>query len=104
MDWVKRTWGWAWRVLLGALVLVLLLPAVLPPFLDRVYYRGPASGHFDGQRFFNPDGEQAAVGAPRRTPIGMAFRMMTMRDEHPWPAHVATRRGYPAAGGTACPA
>jgi L-ascorbate metabolism protein UlaG (beta-lactamase superfamily) len=25
------------------------------PFLDRIYYQGAPSGHFDGERFFNPD-------------------------------------------------
>ncbi|MEI9926860.1 MAG: MBL fold metallo-hydrolase [Sphingomonas sp.] len=29
----------------------------VPYFLDRIYYRGPPSAHFDGQRFFNPDGD-----------------------------------------------
>ncbi|UIJ44186.1 MBL fold metallo-hydrolase [Sphingomonas cannabina] len=32
---------------------------------SRIYYSGPASDHFDGQKFFNPDGEQGSGGAQR---------------------------------------
>lgn len=50
---------------LGALLLFVLISALLavalvPLFLDRIYYRGPESGHFDGERFVNPDGEDTA--------------------------------------------
>ncbi|MDB5687124.1 MAG: hypothetical protein JWR77_1713 [Rhizorhabdus sp.] len=103
MKHAKRIWGWVWRGLLGALIALLLVPIVVPPFLDRIYYRGPVSNHFDGRHFFNPDGEQGTGGAQKRSPIGVAWRMMTLRDQEPWPVHVATRRGYPAAGGIACP-
>ena len=95
--------GFVGKTALALLIVILLLPVVVPLFLDRVYYRGPVSSHFDGRHFFNPDGEQDGGGAETRSPIGIALRMMTMHDEHPWPAHVATRRGYPAAGGIACP-
>ena len=30
-------------------------PALVPPLLDRIYYQGPVSDHFDGRRFFNPE-------------------------------------------------
>ena len=52
-------------------VVSFLSPCVLPlvpPFLDRIYYRGPASGHFDGARFFNPDRD-----APRPMRPGNVF-------------------------------
>ena len=31
------------------------LAEAIPPFLDRIYYRGPASDHYDGKHFFNPE-------------------------------------------------
>jgi L-ascorbate metabolism protein UlaG (beta-lactamase superfamily) len=44
-----------------------LAPSVVTPFLDRIYYQGPASDHFDGQRFFNPgDADEAGHGSPAR--------------------------------------
>ena len=30
-------------------------PTLVPPFLDRIYYEGPPSDHFDGKHFFNPE-------------------------------------------------
>ena len=47
------------------LVVVLALAiTIVPRFLDRIYYRGPASDHFDGQRFFNPDGDSDTLRLP----------------------------------------
>ena len=56
---------------LGAFLLFLLValcfaPTLVPPFLDRVYYEGPASDHFDGRHFFNPDEPAPARIDPRR--------------------------------------
>src|SRR3954467_1141827 len=50
---MKRALRLTGTVLLGALIALLLVPTVLPPFLDRIYYRGPVSDHFDGRHFFN---------------------------------------------------
>jgi hypothetical protein len=47
--------------LLFLIVALCLAITIVPPFLDRIYYRGPAGSHYDGARFFNPDGE---MGAP----------------------------------------
>jgi hypothetical protein len=44
----------AGRVLFALIVLAMFAPYVAPPFLDRIYYRGPVSAHFDGERFYNP--------------------------------------------------
>src|SRR3546814_19599612 len=59
---------WTILRLAGAAVLVLLIVALLalvivPGFLDRVFYRGPVSAHFDGAPFLNPEGHH-----PRRPP------------------------------------
>jgi hypothetical protein len=51
----RRLWGWTWRLALGALILLLLLPTLVPPFFDHIYFRGVVSGHFDGRHFFIPD-------------------------------------------------
>jgi len=93
---VKRIWSWTWRLLLGALIVALLLPVVVPPFLDRIYYRGPVSAHFDGQRFFNPDGEQRTGGLQKRSAASIWLRLRRMDERAPWPAHVATPAGRPA--------
>ena len=93
---LKRIWGGAWRLMLGAVIVLLLLPTVIPPFLDRIYYRGPATAHFDGQRFFNPDGEQGTGGLQKRSIGGIWLRLRRMDAVSPWPAHVATPAGHPA--------
>ena len=93
---VKRIWSWVWRLLLGALITLLLLPVMVPPFLDRIYYRGPASGHYDGQHFFNPEGEQGTGGLQKRSIGGIWLRLHRMDAASPWPAHVATRADHPA--------
>ena len=35
-------------------VALCFVPTLVPPFLDRIYYRGAPSDHFDGAHFFNP--------------------------------------------------
>ncbi|GLV23613.1 hypothetical protein TomTYG45_00560 [Sphingobium sp. TomTYG45] len=55
---------------IGLLFLVIALClaiTIIPPFLDRIYYDGPVSGHYDGEHFFNPDGEIEFSGPPGRT-------------------------------------
>src|SRR5579864_8127381 len=64
----SRDARWLVRILLFALVLALLAPLVVPPFLDRVYYRGPVSNHFNGERFFNPDGGDSVAGGSHNLP------------------------------------
>jgi L-ascorbate metabolism protein UlaG (beta-lactamase superfamily) len=80
---------------LGALFLFLLAglcfaPTVVPPFLDRIYYRGPPSDHFNGERFFNPDGP--ASTARRRS---FFARFATSAERAPWPERVAVRASVP---------
>jgi L-ascorbate metabolism protein UlaG (beta-lactamase superfamily) len=55
---------WLGAIILFGLVGLCFAPTVIPPFLDRIYYRGPASAHFDGARFFNPAGP--ALPSPGR--------------------------------------
>jgi hypothetical protein len=51
---LKKLLRWLGTILLFATVAICFTPTLLPIFLDRFYYRGPATDHFDGARFANP--------------------------------------------------
>jgi L-ascorbate metabolism protein UlaG (beta-lactamase superfamily) len=74
---------------LGTAVLFLvvalsLAPSLIPPFLDRIYYRGPPSDHYDGERFFNP-----GMPPPPRRDAGRFFRRWAKAaDRAEWPDRV----------------
>jgi L-ascorbate metabolism protein UlaG (beta-lactamase superfamily) len=75
---------------LGTLLLFLVAglcfaPTLIPPFLDRVYYDGPSSAHYDGERFFNPDAGPAPGGRSRRS---FFSRWAGSAERSPWPDHV----------------
>ena len=81
----------------GALILFLLVafcfaPTVIPPFLDRIYYRGPAGNHFDGERFFNPD-----AAPPTRSRSNMFSRWAGSSERSTWPSRVAVTPTRPPA-------
>lgn len=59
-------------------------PTVIPPFLDRIYYQGPASGHYDGERFFNPDGAAPLSRGGRN----FFSRWTSQQERAQWPDHV----------------
>jgi L-ascorbate metabolism protein UlaG (beta-lactamase superfamily) len=87
-------------VLLLAIIVVALAVTIIPRFLDRVYYRGPVSDHYDGERFFNPDNDadtrqlQPAGGSR----AGFFWRYFTGSDGRPdWPKTVAVHRIAPPA-------
>ncbi len=89
---------WIVRIGVGLLVLVLLALLAMwiaPRFLDRIYYRGPVSDHFDGERFFNPGDPPPAE---RR---GFSFfrflRFAFGLDRAPWPKSVPVERTAPPA-------
>lgn len=69
---------------------LLFLPTVLPPFLDRVYHEGPASGHFDGERFFNPE----AI-SPHGRPGRFFSRWAGSSERAAWPDHVPVEPTVP---------
>jgi L-ascorbate metabolism protein UlaG (beta-lactamase superfamily) len=80
-----------WLRRLGTLILFLAValcfaPSLIPPFLDRIYYEGPRSGHFDGERFFNPGpaGASGAHGGPAR----FINRFIGSGERAQWPEHV----------------
>src|SRR3546814_1169158 len=71
---------------------------ILPRFLDRVYYRGPVSDHFDGARFFNPEGDDTLAPPAGRSRGGFLLRYLFGRDDRPaWPERVEVRPSVPAA-------
>jgi L-ascorbate metabolism protein UlaG (beta-lactamase superfamily) len=80
---------------LGAFLLFLLValcfaPTLVPPFLDRVYYQGPASDHFDGRHFFNPDSPM-----PRRIDPRRFFNRWAGGERAAWPESVPVRPTVP---------
>ena len=90
--------------IVGGLILLLisivaLAIAIVPRFLDRIYYRGPVSDHFDGARFFNPDGDvdtfQVPTGGSR---AGFLWRFFTGSDGRPaWPKSIPVAQARPEA-------
>lgn len=80
----------------GLAVLVLLAVAAMaiaPRFLDRIYYRGPVSDHFDGERFFNPG--DPPRGANRGFSFFRFLRFAFGMDRTPWPKSVSVERTVP---------
>ena len=89
MRTVRRIGGF----LVLALAALCLAPSVIPPFLDRVYYRGPPSDHFDGRRFFNPTGEPSEVHERGR--IGFFLGALFGNERAVWPEAVPVRQAVP---------
>ncbi|MEG3172885.1 MBL fold metallo-hydrolase [Sphingomonas sp. ZB1N12] len=94
------------KIVGGAILLLVVVGAlivtIVPQFLDRIYYRGPASGHFDGARFFNPDGDADTKQIqPQGSGGGRAsffWKYFTGSDGRPeWPKSVAVNRVAPPA-------
>jgi L-ascorbate metabolism protein UlaG (beta-lactamase superfamily) len=71
------------------IVALCLAPTLIFPFLDRIYYRGPISDHFDGERFFNPT---APVNEIRT--LGFARNWASGKRAH-WPDHLAIHPSIP---------
>jgi L-ascorbate metabolism protein UlaG (beta-lactamase superfamily) len=82
-------------LLAWAIILLCLAALIVPRFLDRRYYRGPDTAHFDGERFSNPDGDADTV-SPGRGGRGSFFWRQLTDDRPPWPGHVAVAPSRPA--------
>ncbi len=89
----------AGSALLFTAVASCLAISVVPAFLDRIYYRGPATGHYDGQHFANPDGDSDTASPPTGgSRGGFLLRFLTGSDGRPaWPDHVAIHPVTPPA-------
>lgn len=82
----------AGKGLLFLVIALCLAPSVAMPFLDRIYYRGPPSGHFDGARFFNPGDE---AGRPHAGPGRFIGRMIGDDARAAWPERVSVAPRVP---------
>jgi len=83
---------WIGASLVWLVILLCLTLTIVPHFLDARYYRGPVSDHFDGERFFNPDGDDGQPVANS----GTMLRYITARDDRPvWPSRVAVTPAKP---------
>lgn len=83
--------------LLFLVVVLCLAITIVPPFLDRIYYEGPVSHHYDGARFFNPDGEIRFSGPPGSNRRGFILRWLLGRDDRSaWPESIAVKPARPA--------
>lgn len=95
---IGRLFGAVGKILLFVAVAACLALVLVPQFLDAIYYRGPQSGHYDGQRFFNPDGEDTFKPVPKGSRSGFILRYLTGSDDRPaWPEHVAVTPSRPTA-------
>ncbi len=83
---------WLGTALLFALVALCFAPTLIPPFLDRIYYEGPVSDHFDGSHFFNPEARNPGRLDPQRFP-----NRWTSDQRAVWPEHVPVRPTVPPA-------
>jgi L-ascorbate metabolism protein UlaG (beta-lactamase superfamily) len=84
--------------LLWVVVVLCLLITIVPRFLDARYYSGLPGGHFDGQRFFNPDGEQDDLAGTGGNRGSFLLRYLTRSDGRPaWPDHVPVHAIAPPA-------
>lgn len=92
MRWLKRVGAGLWWLVIA----LCLIATAAPFFLDRIYYRGPVTSHFDGQRFFNPDGEGLDLSTGRRNKL--LWQQIFGDPTRPaWPEKVAVTPGKPPA-------
>ncbi|HEY0622910.1 MBL fold metallo-hydrolase [Sphingomonas sp.] len=100
MHFVRPVLRWTSILLLWTVIAACLAVTIVPRYLDRIYYHGPESGHYDGERFFNPDGEDTArvPGSRRGGRAGFLWRQATGADGRPeWPDRVAVHKDTPPA-------
>src|SRR3546814_11394244 len=77
--------------LLFTVVALCLATVLVPPFLDRIYYEGPLSSHYNGERFFNPDGGEDFTVPKGRSRGGVLARWFLGADERPdWTAKIGS--------------
>lgn len=100
MSFVRPVLRWTSILLLWTMVAACLAVTIVPRYLDRIYYHGPDSGHYDGERFFNPDGEDTVrvPGNRRGGRAGFLWRQATGADGRPeWPDRIAVHKDVPPA-------
>jgi L-ascorbate metabolism protein UlaG (beta-lactamase superfamily) len=86
------------KALYLAIMLLIAAAIVVPHFLDRIDYEGPQTDHFDGARFFNPDGGDLPTSGPRRYFTPTRILRFFLADGRPvWPADVPITPSKPPA-------
>src|ERR1044072_7225615 len=84
--------------LLWTAIALCLAATVVPHFLDRIYYRGPATAHFDGAHFFNPDSNDDTLNLPAGRRNRLVMEALFGDPKRPaWPDRVTVRRSKPPA-------
>jgi L-ascorbate metabolism protein UlaG (beta-lactamase superfamily) len=92
---MRKLLKWIGTALLFLVVALCLAPTLVPPFLDRIYHRAPASDHFDGNRFFNPG--PAPHAGDHGGPQKFLNRWLGSDGRASWPAHVPVSPSKPPA-------
>jgi L-ascorbate metabolism protein UlaG (beta-lactamase superfamily) len=84
----------AGTTLLFLLVGLCFAPTLVPPLLDRIYYHGPPSDHFNGSRFFNP---REGARLENAGPVATRFvgRVITGEGRAAWPENVRVAPSLP---------
>jgi L-ascorbate metabolism protein UlaG (beta-lactamase superfamily) len=77
-------------ILLFVVVALSFAPTLVPPFLDRIYYEGPVSDHFDGHRFFNPGAHD-----PPRLDTSRILNRWLNTERPAWPDSVPVQPSLP---------
>jgi L-ascorbate metabolism protein UlaG (beta-lactamase superfamily) len=93
---MRTAFRWLGTALLFLAIGLGFAPTIIPPFLDRIYYEGPASDHFDGARFFNPDRDADLPPPPSPGRGGLVGRLLSRDDRPPWPDRVEVTQTRPA--------
>ncbi len=95
---MRKAIGYFGRGLLFLIIGFCLAVTVIPRFLDRIYYDGPVSAHYDGARFFNPDGDDTSAPPGGKSRGSFIFRWLTGANERAvWPKTVPVKPSKPAA-------
>lgn len=86
------------KALYISVTLLLAAIIVVPYFLDRTYYAGEPSNHYDGARFFNPDDGALSSSRPARpVSTGRFVRFLLGHGRAPWPDEVPVTPTRPPA-------
>lgn len=92
-----RVAKWIGTGLFWLMIALSLTIAILPYYLDRIYYEGPESAHYDGAHFFNPDeGQGDWVSDPPGSRSSPRLRVSMIRGallgddgRPPWPEKIS---------------
>lgn len=92
---MKKAIGYFGRGLVGLVIALCLIITVVPHFLDRIYYDGPATDHYDGARFFNPDGEDTVAPPTGGNRSSFLINRILLSASQAWPDGVAVTPAKP---------